>query len=46
LGFVNKQEYDAAKSFYMAVKKGEKRAEAPMSGADGEAQTQSGDIPF
>lgn len=46
LGFVSKKEYDAAKAFYMAVKKGEKRAEAPMSGADGEAQTQTGDIPF
>jgi hypothetical protein len=45
LGFVTKREYDAAKSLYLAVKRGEKRAEAPVSG-DGEAQTEVGDIPF
>lgn len=46
-GFVTKREYDAAKALYTAVKKGEKRAEAPMSDADGEAQTQGEkEIPF
>ncbi len=45
MGFVTKREYDAAKALYLAVKRGEKRAEAPISG-NGESHTETGDIPF
>jgi hypothetical protein len=31
LGFVTKQEYDQAKAFYLAVKSGAKKAEAPLA---------------
>jgi hypothetical protein len=44
MGFVTKPEYDAAKSFYLAVKRGEKKAEAPIAGVAG--GTKEDDIPF
>jgi hypothetical protein len=44
LGFVSKAEYDAGKSFHMAVKKGEKKGEAPIAGMAG--GTKDDDIPF
>lgn len=43
-GFVDKTTYDAAKAFYMAVKRGEKKAEAPISGV--ESRSSDSDIPF
>lgn len=42
-GFVSKAEYDGAREFSLAVKKGEKKAEAPI---DGSESTSSDDIPF
>jgi hypothetical protein len=44
LGYIPKSEYDAARSFYMAVKRGEKKAEAPIAGVAG--STKDDDIPF
>ena len=44
LGFVPRPVYDHAKAFWNAVKRGERRAEAPIAGAEGEERT--GDIPF
>ena len=44
LGWVAKSEYDAAKAFHSAVKRGEKRAEAPIQGEGGNTQEQ--EIPF
>ena len=44
LGYVDKPAYDLAKSFYLAVKRGEKKAEAPISGVAG--GTKEDDIPF
>jgi hypothetical protein len=44
LGFVNIKEYNQAKGFYESVSKGEKRAEAPIVGAEGDGK--EADIPF
>ena len=44
LGFVSKPEYDAARAFHFAVKRGEKKPEAPIQGEGGNTQEQ--DIPF
>jgi len=44
LGFVPLAQYTKAKVFYEQVKRGEKRAEAPIQGAEGGAV--DGDIPF
>ena len=44
LGYVDKPAYDLAKSFYLAVKRGEKKAESPISGVAG--GTKEDDIPF
>ena len=44
LGFVSKAEYDSARSLHMAVKRGEKRGEAPMANVAG--GTKEDDIPF
>jgi hypothetical protein len=44
LGFVPKPVYEHAKAFHNAVKKGERKPEAPLAGAEGETVT--GDIPF
>lgn len=44
LGFVPLAQYNQAKTFYEQVERGEKRAEAPIEGAEGGVQ--SGDIPF
>jgi hypothetical protein len=43
MGFVTLPEYNAAKAFYTAVKKGEKKAEAPMAS---HGETSTDDIPF
>lgn len=43
LGFVPKPVYEHAKAFANAVKRGERKAEAPISGAEGE---RSEEIPF
>jgi len=44
LGYVTKPEYEAAKAFHLAVKRGEKKAEAPIAGAAG--STKEDEIPF
>jgi hypothetical protein len=44
LGWVSKPEYDTAAAFAKAVKRGEKKAEAPMAGVAG--GTKEDDIPF
>jgi hypothetical protein len=46
MGFVSKPEYDVARALHLAVKKGEKRAEAPMAGETNSERTETGDIPF
>lgn len=46
LGFVSLPEYNEAKSFHEAVKGGQRKAEAPMAGHDGESGTSSDEIPF
>jgi hypothetical protein len=43
MGEVTISEYNEAKAFYYAVKKGEKKAEAPVEGAE---HTEGGEIPF
>jgi hypothetical protein len=45
-GYVTKAEYDEAKALCMAVRKGEKKAEAPDSGAHEDATGGTDDIPF
>lgn len=46
-GFVSKAEYDAAKALCVAVRKGEKKAEAPDAGAhEGVAGSGDDEIPF
>jgi hypothetical protein len=44
LGHVTVPEYNAAKAFHMAVKRGEKKGEAPIAGVAG--GTKEDDIPF
>lgn len=45
-GYVTKPEYDAAKSLCMAVRKGEKKAEAPMAGGHADGTGSDDEIPF
>jgi hypothetical protein len=45
-GYVTKREYDEAKAFYTAVKKGEKKAEAPLAGGHAEEGGGDSEIPF
>jgi hypothetical protein len=45
-GWVTKREYDAGKALCLAVRKGERRAEAPVAGSHSESSAESDEIPF
>jgi hypothetical protein len=45
-GYVTKKEYDAAKALCLAVRQGEKRAEAPDAKHEDSAATNESEIPF